>query len=246
MKPLFYPVIIICILLSGFSSAHAQSVNATPPCFVALNIQQDSTYHFYNLWAETFVNSYLTTDSTITVTWLLDDSLFGTGTYLAEQYLPGGSHLLTAQMTTSSGCHAQAYAKISVIQPCATPASFTYQADPANPLLIHLTASPNNDSASYFWDFFYDPQLITGKDPVYQFPSAKIYYVTLKMIVHSGSDSCRSITRQNVYVNTIPDTCTVNFTATPNPQRPNQVSFSVPDSSSYDSVNWLMMREPTA
>lgn len=40
-----------------------------------------------------------------------------------------------------------------------------------------------------------------------------------------------------------PDTCTIAFTATPNPRHPNEYSFSVVNSPNYDSVVWMVINE---
>ena len=223
------------------SSAQVITVVSAPPCEISFSAMRDSTNgHLYNL------SAYVPGPSQPmdTVSWTINGVFAGVGVNLYNQYLPSGSSTICARLTRASGCFAQQCQVINVdsLAACVISPYFSYQADSSNPDQISFVPYPNSDSLHYHWDFG-DSTSSLAKDPVHLYARAGAYYVTLKVTGYSNADSCTVQTSQVIYVNNVTppppvDSCSAVFTYTRDPQRSNEITFSLQDTLTYDSLRW--------
>ncbi|HXB90713.1 MAG TPA: PKD domain-containing protein [Puia sp.] len=218
------------------SSVQVIPVNLTPTCSLYIIVTPDSNaYNIYDLYVGSPSEG---SDGADTITWFDNDAFIGNGFTLLRHQFSDGVHTIRGELVTPQGCHASMTIQIKVMPACQPPVSFTTQADPGNPQLIHFTPVPaTDDSAVYNWNFggFGSSSAHT---PSFQFPYAGTYYITLTITRRYGSDSCRSAFSQTIYVNALPDTCHLSVNIGQNPTNNAQVTFGISGGPTTDSVEW--------
>lgn len=222
------------------STAQSVSVTIPPPCQVYLQAQRDTfDHHIYDFYASYAIVGGVH-DS---VTWLINDSLVGTGPSLLHYYLSGGTYTVCAVLITSTGCQTEQCQQIVVETPdsCGIAASFSYTADSSYSRHIYFRPLPDSSSYSYLWDFG-DGAYTTVREPDHYYAYGGSYTVTLTVTKHNGADSCQSHIAAAVnVVGPVPETCAISFTYARNPSDPNEITFNALDSAGTDSLTWLVL-----
>lgn len=160
--------------------------------------------------------------------WNFGDGQYGSGRTPSHYYATTGSYAVSLAVYDSLGhCGDSLWVSINVNGPvdtCNLNASFSYQANPANPKQIHFTGSPNQPQLTYMWNFG-DNQGGSGRTPTHTYSQPGNYNVIL--VVFDSATNCIDTVRRNVTVNA-PDSCNLNasFTYRADSLQPRKIYFT--------------------
>jgi PKD repeat protein len=225
------------------SSVQSISVQFTPSCSASFGYYIDSIHlgHYFFYDASTIIGS-----NYLGAQWTIDGAVIANNTQtFSSDFTQTGTYHVCEQIKTSSGCASSSCQDILVptIDSCNLNASFTYTPEQSNPSAIMF--SPTMDTGtnvSYSW-YFGDGIYDSTKNPVHIFAKG-IYYVNLTLQKRfTNTTNCNANFSAPVYINIGPaDTCSINFTYTANPGKPNVISFTENSGQPIASQQWAIYK----
>jgi PKD repeat protein len=211
------------------------TVNVPATCRASFTYRRDSLqsrlYHFVS-------TSTATGGSISAYNWKVNGNTVSTASTL-NYTLPVGRSSVCLTILTTAGCSSTACDSIIVADSnhCNWSASFTTTASPNNPKQLTFYPLPSQPNLIYQWKIIANGvHTYTVKNPVHTFQQAGTYNVWLRII--DSANQCMDTVVQQVTVQGSPaDSCTINYTYSPVPGNPLQLTFTA--SSNQTITSWL-------
>jgi len=235
----FYFVLSIVLVLSGRQAVHAQdssvcnaSFQAIPAGYQVTFFSPDSLLGVVHRW-NFGDSSQKVTDSSITF----------------HQYVSSGTFLVTQTVIDSTRhCQQSASQYVTIFSNTAPSCgvSISLSSDSSQHLYTFIANASFTPGVQDTVTWTINDTLVAVGDTLKKYLPGGSYNVCALLTTGDGcrSQSCLMINPQDS-VPTMPppppDTCTINFTAVPKDNKPNQYDFTVIDGNEYDSVSWTIM-----